>query len=185
MTASSLSRLALLVVLLMAACSPAPQPSPTPAATNAPAPPTPVVSVPSAAPTSPRTPVPTPGPENVTPLADAVLVVYEKSGCFAGVHDTLTVYRDGRLDLIDRLGKRRMGQASADALRPLQQILSDPAFAQLQPLYQAAGADLCIYSIAAAINGQVRTFTTMDAAPTPDILMQAVNALERLRGLTQ
>jgi hypothetical protein len=60
-------------------------------------------------------------------------------------------------------------------------LIAQPEFAQLNPLYQAAGADLCVYGITTRLpDGTTRSVTTMDAAPTPPLLMQVVKEVDGL-----
>jgi hypothetical protein len=48
------------------------------------------------------------------------------------------------------------------------------------------GADLCVYSVTTRqADGTTRSVTTMDAAPTPALLMQVVKELETLWKLVQ
>ena len=63
--------------------------------------------------------------------------------------------------------------------------LAQPEFAQLQPLYQAMGADLCVYTITARRDGQPFSVTTMDGADTPEFLQQVLTAAAHLRELVK
>jgi hypothetical protein len=110
-----------------------------------------------------------------------VLAIYHKSGCFDGIDDTLTVHSGGTLELVDRQGTTQRAQANAVQLAVLQNLLMQPEFRQLRPLYQALGADLCVYTIAAQLSGQTFSVTTMDAAETLDVLQQVIAAADRLR----
>ncbi len=155
--------LALVMLALLPACGPSLIGQPTPV------PPSP----------TPLIPMPT-----VAPMGDDVLAVYNRSGCFAGVNDTLTVHQQGALELVDRLGALKRAQVAPDELQALKQLLSSPAYAALVPLYQAVGADLCVYRITARdAGGQPRMVTTMDAAQYPDVLVQTIGELEKLRNL--
>jgi WD40 repeat protein len=140
-------------------------------------------------PALPPTPTPVPSP---TPLPTATskavdlpqdaLLVYEKSGCFDGRDDTLTVRLDGRLELVNnRRGTAQAAQASPDQLGLLRDLLAQPEFTDTQALYQAMGADLCVYSLTMrAADGQSRTVTTMDTAQHPPILQQVIHELDGL-----
>jgi hypothetical protein len=139
--------------------------------------------------TMPTAPLPTPAP---TPLPagtaapvkieEGVLVVYQKSGCFASINDMLTIYADGRLELVERTGNRRAARVAPDMLDNVRKLLAKPEYAALQARYSVAGADLCIYSITARDSaGKARTVTTMDAAKHPDILTQMIGELSALR----
>ncbi len=114
-------------------------------------------------------------------LPQDVLLVYEKSGCFDGRDDTLTVRLDGRLELVNRREASQAAQALPDQLEPLRGLLAQPAFADVRAEYQAVGADLCIYRLTTrAADGQPRTVTTMDTAQHPPILQQAIQELDSL-----
>jgi hypothetical protein len=91
---------------------------------------------------------------------------------------TMTVYADGRIELKGR-GGDLIGQASAEDLASLQALLASPAFAALDPSYQAAGADLITYEITIPSLGA--TVVTMDGAATPAALSQVIEALEELQ----
>ncbi len=162
---SYLFLLVLAFSLLVAACSssapyaPAVAPQPVPTLTVRPAP----TAVPTA-------------------LTADVLVVYQKEGCLSGLRDTLTVRTNGALELVDRTGKAASAQVESDALAKLRTLLAQPAYAQLEPRYQASGADLCIYTvITRAADGTSRSAVTTDAATYPEILAQVIGELERLR----
>jgi hypothetical protein len=116
-------------------------------------------------------------------LAEDELAIYTRAGCFAGVHDTLTVKTDGKLQVVDRLGKQTQGSASAQDLQELTTLFGDPAFAKLAPSYEAMGADLCVYTVVARANGQARVVMTMDAAATPPILAKVIAKMNLLMRL--
>jgi hypothetical protein len=192
--------LLILFLLLLAACGSAATQAPPAAPTGVPQattlPPT-AAPLPTGAPHATELPAPTdaPAPTNAaqqpsTPAATApatgqsqggVLVVYHKSGGIAGVDETLTVYADGRFELTDKRGATQTGQAGQAALDDLKQLLAGPEFAALDTKYQASGADLFTYKI--EVPGAGKTVVTMDNAPTPPVLAQAIEKLEGLRGL--
>jgi hypothetical protein len=134
---------------------------------------------PSIAP-SPVAPQPAP---TGAPLSDDVLAIYHKSGCFMGLDETLTIHVDGTLVLTDTQGAVQQTQVAAEQLTTLRGLLAQPEFAQLQPLYKAAGADLCVYTITAWRGGQPFSVTTMDGAETPEFLQQVLAAAAQLRTL--
>ncbi len=151
--------------------TPAPSPQPSPSKTGD--------QVPDTGRGSP-TPSPTDAPR-VVELPQDALLIYEKSGCFDGRDDTLTVRLDGRLELVDRRGTSQAAQASPDQLEPLRGLLAQPAFSDMQAEYQAAGDDFCLYSLTTrAAGGQPRTVTTMDTAQHPPILQQTIHELDGL-----
>jgi hypothetical protein len=159
--------------LLLTACSAAVTPTAAPSATSTTLPPT---AVPLPTPTG--EPLPTSTSE---PLPVDVLAIYHKRGCFDGIDDTLTIHSNGTLELVDRQGTTQRAQADIAQLAALQDLLAQPEFKSLRPLYQAMGADLCVYTITARLDGQTFSVTTMDAAETPDFLQQVIAAADRLR----
>ncbi len=147
-------------LLALAACESTPTPTPLPTSTP-----------------TPNTPLPT-----VSPLPSGILLTFETSGCIDGRKDTLTLHTDGALELTNRRGDKQQGQSTPQDMQTLQQLLASPEFVKLQPLYQAVGADLCVYTITATLgDGSTRTVETMDAAPTPDFLAGLIKQLGSLR----
>ncbi len=133
---------------------------------------TPTASVPVAT----ATPAPT-----IEPLPAEVLAIYRQQGCFVGLDETLIVYFDGALDFVDARGTAQQAQIEVEELAELQDLLAQPEFAELQPLYQAVGNDLCVYTITARRAGQPFSVTTMDGAATPEFLQRVIDAAARLR----
>jgi hypothetical protein len=127
-------------------------------------------------------PVPTSTGE---PLPADVLAIYHKSGCFQGVDEKLIIRTDGVLIFTGTHGAAQQAQVAANQLTALQTLLAQPEFAQLQPLYQAMGADLCVYTITARHNGQPFSVTTMDGAETPEFLQQVLQEIEQLRTIVR
>jgi hypothetical protein len=163
------------------------QPTAAPEATAAPAPPT-ATSQPTAAaePSPPARPTSErPGTDNgttgATPQA-GVLVVYRKTGGIAGIDRTLTVYDDGRVELSGTGDTGQAIQAPPDSLSALRGLLASPEFAALNARYRASGADLFTYEISVPATGQ--TVVTMDGAPSPPALTQAIAQLEALARTT-
>lgn len=174
-----------------------PPPTIAPTETATPAPPT---SLPGLTPTSPpatnspvsvatSTPQPTTALPTYTPivLGQDVLVVYEESSCFAGIKELLIVHQGGLVEWTDvRRGIKKELQLDHPALLPLQNLLSDPQYAQLQSDYQQPGADQCVYAVTSTnAQGQTRTITTVDGATNPPILSQVIAILEQLRQQAQ
>jgi hypothetical protein len=158
------AQLTLIIGLVLTACAApgAPATPPTPTATQ------PILTMPRPASTS-------------EPLADDVLAIYQKSGCFQGVDEKLIIREDGALIFTTGRGAPQRAQLQADQLNALEELLASSEFAELQPLYQAAGADLCVYTITARRNGEPFSITTMDGAATPEFLAQILQEVERLR----
>jgi hypothetical protein len=108
-----------------------------------------------------------------------VVVTYHKSGGFAGIDETLTVYADGRLELQSRYAGSKTAQVDPSTLGELLKLLASPEFGALQPSYETAGADLITYTITVSGSAQPAV-VTMDAARHPRILSQVIEELEKL-----
>ena len=136
------------------------------------------------APTTAPTTFPTVVPETTIPtigggVAIDVLVVYELSGCFAGVQETMTVYTDGRLQWTDRSGLVKRGNASAAQIGDLQTKLQ--ATSQFDTFPNMIPPDACVYSFTATTaDGQPFSVTTYDGAQHPPEFAEAVQALREL-----
>jgi hypothetical protein len=111
------------------------------------------------------------------------LAVYQRSGCFDGVRDVLTVYSDGRLELVDRLGVTTNGSASAQALSAVQAQIQAAAGAVVPGAF--VPPDACVYTISARLaDGTTLAATTNDAARQSDPnspIFATIDALENLR----
>lgn len=120
-------------------------------------------------------------------LGQDVLVVYEKSNCFAGIKEILVIHQGGLVEWADvRRGIKKQFQIDHPGLLPLQNLLLDSQYAQLQSDYQQPGADQCIYAVTSVnAQGQTRTITTVDGATNPPILSQVIAILEQLRQRAQ
>jgi hypothetical protein len=138
----------------------------------------PIQSVPAA-----EAPAPDPT-EQTQPELEGITILYHKTGCFAGVDLTLTVYDDGQLVLVDRDGSQREHQIAVNELEALRTLLADPEWEQVLPEYQAMGADLCVYAFTIPVpDGPAREVRTMDAAQPPPIVEQLREEMDRLLGL--
>lgn len=120
-------------------------------------------------------------PPTIEPLPVEVLAIYRQQGCFVGLDETLIVHFDGTLDFAAARGAAQQIQVKVEELAELQDLLAQPEFVGLQPLYQAVGDDLCVYTITARRAGQSFSVTTMDGAATPEYLQQVIAAAARLR----
>jgi hypothetical protein len=123
----------------------------------------------------------TPPPPTIEPLPADVLAIYRQQGCFVGLDETLIVHFDGTLSFAAARGTAQQTQIKVEELAELQDLLAQPEFAELQALYQAVGADLCVYTITARRAGQSFSVTTMDGAATPEFLQRVIDAAARLR----
>lgn len=163
--------LALVAVLALAACGGTP-------AANAPQPASTPVSAPTAAPGASATPAPAP-----TAGAGAPLVVYHKSGGIMGLDDTLTVNADGTLAMKDRKGTPSSGQATAEQLARLNELLGSADFAAVSASYPAAGADMFVYDI--QVPAQGKTVKAMDGSEFPQVVHDLIGVLEAMRAQAQ
>lgn len=121
------------------------------------------------------------------PLAPEVLAIYHKSGGFAGIDETLTVYQGGLIELTGRgIENAKSIKLDEAMLQPLRRMLESQEFADLEPLYRAEGADQFTYSISARDrNGNVKTVVAMDGAKYPDFLGQLIVMFDQLRKLVK
>lgn len=119
------------------------------------------------------------------PLAPDVLAIYHKSGGFAGIDETLTVYQGGLVELTGRrLEKPKSVKLDEPMLQPVRRMLESQEFADLEPLYRAEGADQFTYSISARDrNGNMKTVAAIDGAPYPDFLGQLIVMFDQMRKL--
>jgi hypothetical protein len=188
-----IAAIVVLAGLLLASCSPAPPQTPPNAPTQnnpadttpAPSSPQPAASLPPAESTPaplPNTTPPPPAPGAPVPgsLPEGVLAVYTRSGCFTGVNEVLTVHADGALEFTAQRGPSFTAPAAPQDMQTLQKLLSSAEYVRLKPLYQAMGADLCVYNVVSQVDGKVQSVTTMDAAPTPPILQQVIDLLGQM-----
>jgi hypothetical protein len=120
-------------------------------------------------------------PENDIDNSTDWTVIFHKTGCFIGVNDTWTIHSDGNLEYMDRLKNRASKKIPAQDLEPMYKVLFSKEFSDLKPIYQAAGADLCVYTITRKLSGgKEQSVTTMDAAEYPQILKDAIVVLAKL-----
>jgi hypothetical protein len=110
--------------------------------------------------------------------ADAILISYHKSGGFAGVDETLTVYADGTTELLTQ-GNTITAHADPSAIAALQKLLDSPEFAALQVPMQPPGADQFSYEL--TLPGQAKPITVTDGADNPPVLRELIGALEQLK----
>jgi len=120
----------------------------------------------------------------VSPLAQDVLATFHKSGGVADVDETLTVYHGGVMELVSRAGTTKSLKVNEPILLPLRDMLEQKEFGALEPVYQAPGADLFVYTITARdLNGTTKSVTTMDGVKNPEYLGLLIGMLEQLRTL--
>jgi hypothetical protein len=159
---------------------PADQRLPAPAAAPAPAEPTPTPAIPPAG-----TPAPAPAPAHAEL---PVLATYARSGGILGLNETMTVYDNGRLELVLQRGRepaRRVEtQVDAAQLLALRRIFEDEEFHALEARYvNTRGADLITYTIRAHTPRGERRVVATDGMNLPRPLSAAIEEFEGLRGM--
>jgi hypothetical protein len=186
---------------------PAPPPAtPTPAQTAldssllpevTPLPPT--AEPPTVTPTPARTTFDSPLPPEVTPLpptaepptlepedtdkgravmGDAV-IIYQRSGGFAGVHERWTVYPDGRIVTADG----REWQVTPEQVEQLLTEIEAMSFFEMEGRYMPLNTccDRFTYEVTVRSGDKVNTVTTIDAAPdAPPELWGIIEEITRL-----
>ena len=117
------------------------------------------------------------------PLAADVLAIYHKSGGFAGIDETLTVYQGGLIKLTGRgIKDAKSVKLDEPMLQPLRRMLESQELADLEPMYRAQGADQFTYAISTRDrNGNMKTVVAIDGANYPDFLGQLIVMFEQLR----
>ena len=117
-------------------------------------------------------------PETTTPEApssDDVLAVWTRSGGFAGLHEVLTVFADGRLSL-EQKGTTGSGQAAPTDFERLQQTLKGPDWQQLEKRYGVQHPDAFQYTIQA----KDKTVETFDGSDNPQVLTDLLQQFQAL-----
>lgn len=172
-----------LAAVFLAACAAPPAPTPTTE------PPVRATAAPIEQPTDASAQRPTAEATRTErdPLPPDVLAVYHKSGGFAGLDETTTIYQGG---LVEVTGRRLPNGASVKLdepmLQPVRRMFESQEFADLETSYRALGADLFTYTITARDrNGNMKTVTAMDGSGYPDFLGQLIVMLEQLRDLAK
>ena len=121
-------------------------------------------------------------PEATTPAPASsgdVVAVWTRSGGFAGLHEVLTVFADGRLSLEQR-GGAKTGQAAPADFERLQQTIAGPGWQQLEKQYGVQHPDAFQYTIQA--KGKI--VETFDGSDYPDVLMDLLQQFQALHQTT-
>lgn len=115
------------------------------------------------------------------PAIDTV-VIYHKSGGFAGISETMTVYSDGRVELIKRGAQTQQIQLQPAELASLKQLLSNSEFAAVQSPTMPSMADAFNYEVTVpSPGGKDHIVKTSDGAQNPPVLDKVLDELGRLR----
>jgi hypothetical protein len=177
--------LALGLLALLTACdlstAPTPTPVPVPPATPAPA----TATVPPASPTPVAVP-PSPTPEAATPDPSKPVIVYEKSGGIAGIHDVLEIYGDGTVRWTPSRQPSVTARISADQLAQLRAQFDAAHFFDLAAEYDHHNvADDFYYTVTYTANGQTKQVKAADVGGkglTPPALDALIAALQQVAG---
>jgi hypothetical protein len=121
-------------------------------------------------------------PTLTSPNSQDPIVVYHRSGGFAGVDETWSIYADGRVQYAGR-GTSSAGQLTADQLSSLFATLRSIDFTSIKDSY--IGADTCcdrfIYELTINLDGKTKSIKTIDAAEgEPAALTTLLNAISAI-----
>lgn len=121
-------------------------------------------------------------PTLTPPNSQDPIVVYHRSGGFAGVDETWSIYADGRVQYAGR-GTGSTGQLTADQLSSLFATLRSIDFTSIKDSY--IGADTCcdrfIYELTINLDGKTKSIKTIDAAEgEPAALTTLLNAISAI-----
>jgi hypothetical protein len=111
-------------------------------------------------------------------IGDAV-IIYQRSGGFAGVHEQWTIYPDGRITANDG----REWQVAAERVEQLLADIEALGFFEMTGRYMPLNTccDRFIYEITVRSGDRVNTVKTIDAAPdTPAELWRVIDEVSRL-----
>ena len=115
------------------------------------------------------------------PAIDTI-VIYRKSGGLAGISETMTVYSDGRVELIKRGEQTSQIQIQPAELAALKRLLSTSEFAAVQSPTMPPAADAFIYEVTVpSPGGKDHTVKTSDATQNPAALDKVLDELGQLR----
>jgi len=162
-----------------------------------PATPTPVPPTPSPQPVVPPTPVPpTPAPATATPPAAAPtptsesrdlggpILVYDKSGGIAGIHEVLEIFSDDTARYTPSRAPVVMVQLPLDTVEHLRTLVNEAHFQDLAPEYDNHNvADDFYYTITYSANGQTKQVKVAEVGGkglTPQPLLDLITELQRL-----
>jgi hypothetical protein len=148
----------------------------TPSSTDQPVTPMPEKTATSES--SPPRATPSQQGNDVNMPVDAV-VIFHRSGGFAGVDERWTMYSDGRIVKSD--GEQQ--QVESEEVQALLETIQDTSFFELADSYipEDTCCDRFTYSITVQLDGRVKTVSTLDASPTqPDGLTTVNTAISEL-----
>ncbi len=114
-----------------------------------------------------------------TILSDDTVIIYGRSGGFAGLQQEWTIYADGRIDLPDGSQKR----VDPAQIQTLFDTIRTANFQSLNESYlpEDTCCDLFTYNVTVQTDSEKQTITTMDDASNVPVeltaVLQAINQL--------
>jgi hypothetical protein len=149
------------VVILLAACG----------APASPATFSPLVSIVS---TSTQAPAPS--------TSNSAVIIYERSGGFAGQTDTWRIFADGHVEAATHSNNTAAPALTTAEVNLAAQQIAQAGFFDLQGSYLPDNhcCDLYTYRLTVALDGKSKTVTTMDGAQQPAALATAITIVRAL-----
>ncbi len=126
---------------------------------------------------------PFPTSEWTTPSSEVVLIVFERTGGFAGISEVWRFYEDGRVVKIDQHRKTRIAtQLPPDVVKEAAQRIVGEGFMDLADKYMPAKpcCDRFTYRLTIVHTKGVKTVTTMDGVDWPPALAKAMEVVNQL-----
>lgn len=120
-----------------------------------------------------------PSEEVESSLPGDTIIIYSRSGGFAGLQQEWTIYPDGRIDMPDGTQK----QVDASQVQTLLDTIQTANFFEMSESYIPLDncCDRFTYSITVQIDGQSKIVTTIDDAPKqPEQLTTILDAINSL-----
>lgn len=117
--------------------------------------------------------------------SDGAMIVFERSGGLAGVHEVWRFYEDGRVVKTEqRRNVTEEAQLSRGAVRDAVERVVEAGFLDLDDEYMPANrcCDRLTYRLTVVYDGSVKTVTTMDGAEQPPALAGALEVVNTLIG---
>lgn len=115
--------------------------------------------------------------------SDGAMIVFERSGGLAGIHEVWRLYEDGRVVKIERrTNVKEEAQLPRDAVRDAVERMVEAGFLDLADEYMPTNrcCDRFTYRLTIVYEGSVKTVTTMDGAEQPPALAEALSIVHDL-----
>ncbi len=134
-------------------------------------------------------PLPSPSPTPSAPTkSEGVLIIFERSGGIAGIHEIWRFYGDGRVIREERIrGTPFVARLPAENIERVARHLIETGFLELADEYMPTNpcCDLFTYRLTLVYEGKTKTVTTMDFAEQPRALVEALRVVNELIRLTE